>query len=102
MTAATYEIPIKGRISAQLVAAFAGMEATVRPADTVLLGHSIDQAALRNLLDRIQGLGLELIEVRRLPDAEAADAAAAAQAAAVAPAAQEPPAGAPSGETPSA
>jgi len=36
--------------------------------ETVLHGPVQDQAALYGLLDRIQALGLELVEVRRLPD----------------------------------
>jgi hypothetical protein len=67
MVAASYEIHIKGRISEQLLSAFEGLEATVEPVETVLSGRELDQAALRGVLDRIQGLGLELIEVRRLP-----------------------------------
>ena len=68
MAPASYEIHIKGRISDQLISAFEGMDATVGGVETVLSGRELDQAALRGLLDRIQDLGLELIEVRRLPD----------------------------------
>jgi hypothetical protein len=50
------------------VAAFEGMNASVEPVETVLHGPVQDQAALYGLLDRIQALGLELVEVRRLPD----------------------------------
>ena len=35
--------------------------------ETVLHGDIADQAALHGVIDRIQALGLELIEVRRLP-----------------------------------
>ena len=38
--------------------------------ETVLHGPVADQAGLHGLLDRIQSLGLELIEVRRLPTRE--------------------------------
>ena len=62
-----YEIHIKGRISEQLMSAFEGLNLRVGPVETVLSGRELDQAALRGVLDRIQGLGLELIEVRRLP-----------------------------------
>lgn len=62
-----YEIHIKGRVSEQLLAAFEGMDASIQSVETVLRGPLIDQAALYGLLDRIQALGLELIEVRRLP-----------------------------------
>jgi hypothetical protein len=68
VTSASYEIHIKGRVSEQLLAAFEGMDATVQPMETVLSGPVLDQAALHGLLDRIQALGLELIEVRRLPE----------------------------------
>lgn len=67
MVAASYEIHIKGRISEPLMSAFEGLDATVGPVETVLSSRELDQAALRGVLDRIQSLGLELIEVRRLP-----------------------------------
>jgi hypothetical protein len=35
--------------------------------ETVLHGPVRDQAELHGLIDRIQALGLELVEVRRLP-----------------------------------
>ncbi|HEV8167202.1 MAG TPA: hypothetical protein VGR74_22635 [Actinomycetota bacterium] len=65
----SYEIRIKGRLSDSLLAAFEGMNATVETGETVLYGQVRDQAALYGLLDRIQSLGLELVEVRRLPEA---------------------------------
>ena len=64
----SYEIRVRGRLSDSLVAAFEGMRASVEPVETVLHGPVQDQAALYGLLDRIQALGLELVEVRRLPD----------------------------------
>ena len=63
----SYEIRVRGRLSDSLVAAFEGMRASVEPVETVLHGPFEDQAALYGLLDRIQALGLELVEVRRLP-----------------------------------
>ena len=65
----SYEIRIKGRLSDSLLAAFEGLDATVEPVETVLRGPVQDQAALYGLLNRIQSLGLELVEVRRLPEA---------------------------------
>ena len=62
-----YEIRIKGRLSDSLLAAFEGLTTTVQPAETVLYGPVQDQAALYGLLDRIQSLGLELVEIRQLP-----------------------------------
>jgi hypothetical protein len=64
----SYEIHIKGRVSEQLLGVFEGMDATVQSVETVLRGPVLDQAALHGLLDRIQALGLELVEVRRLPE----------------------------------
>jgi hypothetical protein len=64
----SYEIRIKGRLSDSLVAAFEGLTATVEPVETVLHGPVQDQSSLHRLLDRIQSLGLELVEIRRLPD----------------------------------
>jgi hypothetical protein len=64
-----YEIRIKGRLSDSLLAAFKGLTATVEPVETVLYGPVQDQSTLHGLLDQIQSLGLELVEIRRLPTA---------------------------------
>jgi hypothetical protein len=64
---ASYEIRIRGRVSAALLDSFEGMQSGVEPVETVLHGPVRDQAELHGLIDRIQALGLELIEVRRLP-----------------------------------
>jgi hypothetical protein len=66
-----YEIRIKGRLTDSMLAAFEGLTATVEPGETVLQGPVQDQAALYGLLERVQSLGLELVEVRRLPEAPA-------------------------------
>jgi hypothetical protein len=71
----SYEIRIKGRLSDSLVAAFEGLTATVEPVETVLHGPVQDQTSLHGLLDRIQSLGLELVEIRRLPAAPDEDGA---------------------------
>jgi hypothetical protein len=62
-----YEIWIKGRLSDSLLAAFEGLTASVEPVETVLHGPVQDQSSLHGLLDQIQSLGLELVEIRRLP-----------------------------------
>jgi hypothetical protein len=63
----SYEIRIKGRVSKALLESFEGMDNDLEPVETVLHGPVRDQAELHSLIDRIQALGLELIEVRRLP-----------------------------------
>jgi hypothetical protein len=65
----SYEIHINGRLSDSVVAAFEGLTATVQPVETVLHGPVQDQSSLHGLLDRIQSLGLELVEIRQLPAA---------------------------------
>jgi hypothetical protein len=64
-----YEIRIKGRLSDSLLASFEGLTTTVKPVETVLYGAVQDQSTLHGLLDRIHSLGLELVEIRRLPTA---------------------------------
>jgi hypothetical protein len=67
-----YEIHIRGRLTEALLGAFEELSAEVEPVQTVLHGNVADQASLYGLLQRIQALGLELVEVRRLPDDSAA------------------------------
>jgi hypothetical protein len=62
-----YEIRISGRMTDSLSGAFEDFTADVKPAETVMRGELRDQSELRGVLDQIQSLGLELIEVRRLP-----------------------------------
>ncbi len=65
-----YEIRVRGRVSEAALATFEGMDADVASTETVLHGPVTDQTGLHGLLDRIQSLGLELVEVRRLPPVE--------------------------------
>jgi hypothetical protein len=65
---ASYEIRVRGRVSPALLESFDKMQSEVEPVETVLHGPVRDQAELHGLIDRIQALGLELIEVRRLPN----------------------------------
>jgi hypothetical protein len=46
------------------------LRAHAEDGDTVLTGVLADQAALYGVLAEAEGLGLELIEVRRLPPGE--------------------------------
>jgi hypothetical protein len=64
-----YEIRVRGRVGDHLVDAL-GLAAVVEPVETVLRGPVVDQEGLRGILDQLQDLGLELIEVRRLPAAD--------------------------------
>jgi hypothetical protein len=63
----SYEIRIRGRVTRSLLDSFERMQSELEPVETVLHGPVRDQAELHGLIDRIQALGLELIEVRRLP-----------------------------------
>ena len=68
MPEAHYEIRIRGRVSKTVLATFDHMESTVERVETILHGPVRDQAELHGLLHRVQALGLELVEVRRLPE----------------------------------
>jgi hypothetical protein len=59
-----YQIRIRGVLSERLLRAFPGLEAQTRGGQTVLAGALPDQAALHGVLDRIEALGLSLLEVR--------------------------------------
>jgi hypothetical protein len=67
---ARYEIRIRGRVSDAVLATFDGLESDVERVETVLHGPVRDQAELHGLLHRVQSLGLELVEVRRLPNGQ--------------------------------
>ena len=64
----SYEIRIRGEVPADELLEFENVTRVVRPAATVVRGVVADQAALWMLLQRLQGLGLELTEIRRVPE----------------------------------
>jgi hypothetical protein len=68
-----YEIRIRGRVSQTVLDTFDHMESSAERVETILHGPVRDQAELHGLLHRIQALGLELVEVRRLPESDGPD-----------------------------
>jgi hypothetical protein len=68
MAASNYEFRIRGRLSETVLARFDTLETDVERVETVLHGPVRDQAELHGIIERVQALGLELVEVRRLPD----------------------------------
>jgi hypothetical protein len=64
-----YQIRIRGHLGATMLRAFPALHAETRGRDTLLRGALPDQAALHSVLAQVEALGLELLEVRRLPRA---------------------------------
>jgi hypothetical protein len=67
-TMSTYEVTVRGRLSPALASEFAQLRlvAVPRPPETVLRGWLEDQSALHGVLRRVEALGLDLVEVRRV------------------------------------
>ena len=63
---ARYEIRVRGHLSETLLAAFPDLKAETSTGETVLTGVLRDAAALHGVLSKIEALGLELLECRRL------------------------------------
>ena len=62
-----YEISVRGHVGKIALSAFPALRAQHCGRDTVLTGALPDQAALYGVLAELEALGLELLEVRRLP-----------------------------------
>ena len=62
-----YQIRVRGQLGQTIRSAFPALRARAEGGDTVLTGVLADQAALYGVLAEAEALGLELIEVRRLP-----------------------------------
>jgi hypothetical protein len=75
MAERTYEIRLSGLVPTEHLRAQVGhldvAEAELR---TVLNARFVDQAELHGFLNRLQSLGLEVVEVRRLMDGSRDDA----------------------------
>jgi hypothetical protein len=65
-----YQIRVRGRLGQTICSAFSAMRARAEGGDTVLTGVLGNQAALYGMLAEAEALGLELVEVRRLPPDE--------------------------------
>jgi len=63
----SYQIRVRGRLGRTMRGAFPALDMDTQGADTLLTGILADQAALYGVLAQIEALGLELLEVRRLP-----------------------------------
>jgi hypothetical protein len=63
-----YEFRVRGRVGEHLADTL-GLVIEAEPVETLLRGPVSDQEELYGLLGRLQDLGLELVEIRRLPDA---------------------------------
>ena len=66
MRSQMYEITFTGEAGSALRAEFDDCEVTVGPGMTTLRAELPDQAALSGLVQRITGLGLEVIHVHRV------------------------------------
>ena len=63
MRSQTYEITFLGQAGTTLCAEFDDCEVTIGPGTTTLHAELPDQGALSGLIERISGLGLEVIDV---------------------------------------
>jgi hypothetical protein len=63
-----YEIRVAGTLPPEALLDFEQLNSAVEPVGTVLHGRLPDQAALYGLLTRLETLGAQVLEVRRLQD----------------------------------
>lgn len=64
---AHYVIRVKGELSRDLTDAFPALSADAEPAQTVLHGYLVDQAALAGVLNHLDMLGVDIVEVLQVP-----------------------------------
>jgi hypothetical protein len=66
MSTLEYEISVSGELPTTVLEEVEHFSVEVVPVRTVMRGPVADQAALHGIINRLQSLGLELIEVRRI------------------------------------
>jgi hypothetical protein len=67
-TGTVYRIVVRSELGDKYAMAFEGVQMEARDGVTVLTGRIIDQPQLYGILERINGLGLELLSVEALPE----------------------------------
>ena len=70
-----YRIVVRSELSERYAAAFEGMEMKADAGLTVFTGKIVDQPHLYGILERLSGLGLELLDVQCLSEETDVDAA---------------------------
>jgi len=68
-TGTVYRIVVRSELGDKYAVAFEGMVMEAKDGVTVLTGKIFDQPHLYGILERINGLGLELLSVEAMPDA---------------------------------
>jgi hypothetical protein len=67
-TRRVYRIVVRSELTDAYAVAFEGMEMETKHGNTILTGRITDQPHLYGVLERINGLGLELLSVEALPE----------------------------------
>jgi hypothetical protein len=67
-TGKVYSIVVRRELSERYASAFEGMRMETEEGVTILTGEVKDQPHLFGILERINGLGLELLRVEALPE----------------------------------
>ena len=65
-----YEIRVRGPIGPTIMQAFPTLAEGRSGQDTLLVGSLPDQCALYGVIHQLEALGLELLEIRRLPTSD--------------------------------
>jgi hypothetical protein len=72
MTLGRYEVRLNGILSDRARGAFYGLDVVTVPPQTILLGDLAEMTDLADVLALCRAMGLEVVSLRRLPDAAAA------------------------------
>jgi hypothetical protein len=64
-----YRIMVRSELGDRHASAFEGMRMESQEGQTIITGEVVDQPHLFGILERINGLGLELLSVQAMPDA---------------------------------
>jgi outer membrane PBP1 activator LpoA protein len=67
-TGKLYRIVVRSELGDRYARAFEGMRMEIRDGQTILTGEVEDQPHLFGILDRLNGLGLELLSVQALSE----------------------------------
>ena len=65
-----YEIRVRGPIGPTIMQAFPTLANSRNGQDTLLVGSLPDQSALYGVIHQLEALGLQLLELRRLPTSD--------------------------------